>query len=170
MRRLFAVVLSALLVLGFAPVAKADIAGLTPCAESARFQQRASAADTPQAIARFDRYSKSLCGDDGLPHALIPAPTEPFAMSFIRGHEGEIMIPGVIFIYIAGIIGWAGRSYLQAIKAKGHKAALDNEIHLDITLAFNCMLRASAWPWLAHIEGQNGSLRESDDKITVSPR
>ena len=94
MRRLFAVVLSALLVLGFAPVAKADIAGLTPCAENARFQQRASAADTPQAIARFDRYSKSLCGDDGLPHALIPAPVEPFAMSFIRGHEGEIMIPG----------------------------------------------------------------------------
>lgn len=30
MRRLFAVVLSALLVFGFAPVAKADVAGLTP--------------------------------------------------------------------------------------------------------------------------------------------
>ena len=48
MRRLFAVVLSTLLVFGFAPVAKADVAGLTPCAESARFQQRASAAcNTP---------------------------------------------------------------------------------------------------------------------------
>ncbi|MFL0727940.1 MAG: Photosystem I reaction center subunit III, partial [Prochlorococcus sp.] len=47
MRRLFAVVLSALLIIGFAPVAKADIAGLTSCAENARFQQRASAADTP---------------------------------------------------------------------------------------------------------------------------
>ena len=32
MRRLFAVVLSALLVFGFAPVAKADVAGL-PCSE-----------------------------------------------------------------------------------------------------------------------------------------
>ena len=170
MRRLFAVVLSALLIIGFAPVAKADIAGLTPCAENARFQQRASAADTPQAIARFDRYSKSLCGDDGLPHALIPAPTEPFAMSFIRGHEGEIMIPGVIHLYILGIIGWAGRSYLQAIKAKGHKQALHDEIHIDTVLAFNCMLRATAWPWLAHAEGQNGSLRQSDNNITVSPR
>ncbi|MDP6203445.1 MAG: Photosystem I reaction center subunit III [Prochlorococcaceae cyanobacterium ETNP18_MAG_14] len=170
MRRLFAVVLSALLIIGFAPVAKADIAGLTSCAENARFQQRASAADTPQAIARFDRYSKSLCGDDGLPHALIPAPTEPFAMSIIRGHEGEIMIPGVIHLYILGIIGWAGRSYLHAIKAKGHKQALHDEIHIDTTLAFNCMLRATAWPWLAHAEGQNGSLRESDNNITVSPR
>ncbi|HGY5549170.1 MAG: Photosystem I reaction center subunit III [Prochlorococcus sp.] len=170
MRRLFAVVLSALLIIGFAPVAKADIAGLTSCAENARFQQRASAADTPQAIARFDRYSKSLCGDDGLPHALIPAPTEPFAMSSIRGHEGEIMIPGVIHLYILGIIGWAGRSYLHAIKAKGHKQALHDEIHIDTTLAFNCMLRATAWPWLAHAEGQNGSLRESDNNITVSPR
>ncbi|HGY5539378.1 MAG: Photosystem I reaction center subunit III [Prochlorococcaceae cyanobacterium ETNP7_MAG_30] len=170
MRRLFAVVLSALLIIGFAPVAKADIAGLTPCAENARFQQRASTADTPQAIARFDRYSKSLCGDDGLPHALIPAPTEPFAMSFIRGHEGEIMIPGVIHLYILGIIGWAGRSYLHAIKAKGHKQALHDEIHIDTVLAFNCMLRATAWPWLAHAEGQNGSLRQSDNNITVSPR
>ncbi|HJL68419.1 MAG TPA: Photosystem I reaction center subunit III [Prochlorococcaceae cyanobacterium Gl_MAG_24] len=170
MRRLFAVVLSALLIIGFAPVAKADIAGLTPCAENARFQQRASTADTPQAIARFDRYSKSLCGDDGLPHALIPAPTEPFAMSYIRGHEGEIMIPGVIHLYILGIIGWAGRSYLHAIKAKGHKQALHDEIHIDTVLAFNCMLRATAWPWLAHAEGQNGSLRQSDNNITVSPR
>ena len=170
MRRLFAVVLSALLIIGFAPVAKADIAGLTSCAENARFQQRDSTADTPQAIARFDRYSKSLCGDDGLPHALIPAPTEPFAMSFIRGHEGEIMIPGVIHLYILGIIGWAGRSYLHAIKAKGHKQALHDEIHIDTVLAFNCMLRATAWPWLAHAEGQNGSLRQSDNNITVSPR
>ena len=51
MRRLFALALSALLVFGFAPVAKADVAGLTPCSESARFQQRASAAATPQAKA-----------------------------------------------------------------------------------------------------------------------
>ncbi len=46
MRRLFAVLISALLIFGFAPVAKADVAGLTPCAESARFQQRAAAATT----------------------------------------------------------------------------------------------------------------------------
>jgi photosystem I subunit 3 len=33
MRRLFAVLISALLIFGFAPVAKADVAGLTPCAD-----------------------------------------------------------------------------------------------------------------------------------------
>ena len=71
MRRLFAVVLSTLLVFGFAPVAKADVAGLTPCAESARFQQRASAASTPQAKARFEMYSHCLlytsdAADEGL--------------------------------------------------------------------------------------------------------
>ena len=66
MRRLFALALSALLVFGFAPVAKADVAGLTPCSESARFQQRASAATTPQAKARFEMYSQAVCGEDGL--------------------------------------------------------------------------------------------------------
>ena len=53
MRRLFAVLISALLLFGFASVANADVAGLTPCAESSRFQQRASSAATPQAKARF---------------------------------------------------------------------------------------------------------------------
>ena len=38
MRRLFAALLSALLVFGFAPVAKADVAGLTPCSLRVRFQ------------------------------------------------------------------------------------------------------------------------------------
>ena len=71
MRRLFALALSALLVFGFAPVAKADVAGLTPCAESARFQQRASAAATPQAKARFEMYSEAVCGEDGLPHLIV---------------------------------------------------------------------------------------------------
>ena len=71
MRRLFALALSALLVFGFAPVAKADVAGLTPCAESARFQQRASAATTDQAKARFEMYSQAVCGEDGLPHLIV---------------------------------------------------------------------------------------------------
>ena len=67
MRRLFAVVLSAFLLFGFAPAAKADVAGLTPCAENARFQQRAAAAKTDQAKARFEAYGQALCGTDGLP-------------------------------------------------------------------------------------------------------
>ena len=67
MRRLFALALSILLALGLAPAANADLAGLTPCIDSTRFQQRAAAASTSQAKARFARYSEALCGDDGLP-------------------------------------------------------------------------------------------------------
>ena len=59
MRRLFAVLLSALLIFGFAPVAKADVAGLTPCSESARFQQRAATASTDQAKARFAKIGRA---------------------------------------------------------------------------------------------------------------
>ena len=106
MRRLFAVVLSALLVFGFAPVVKAEnIApshgGLTPCSENARFQERASAASNAQAVARFDRYSKAVCGEDGLPHLIITPTIEPFSWNFLRGHEGDVLIPGHIFLYVA---------------------------------------------------------------------
>ena len=46
MRRLFALALSTMLTLGFVPTANAGLAGLTPCVDSARFQQRAAAAST----------------------------------------------------------------------------------------------------------------------------
>ena len=84
MRRLFAVLLSAFLVLGFAPVAHADIGGLTPCAENARFQQRAGTATTTQAKRRFEMYSKALCGADGLPHLIVDGRWS---------HAGDFMIP-----------------------------------------------------------------------------
>ena len=41
MRRFFAVLLRGFLLFGFAPMAHADVAGLTPCSENARFQARA---------------------------------------------------------------------------------------------------------------------------------
>ena len=107
MRRLFAVLISALLIFGFAPVAKADVAGLTPCAESARFQSRAAAASTPQAKARFEMYSQASCGADGLPHLIVDGRLS---------HAGDFIIPGIAFLYIAGCIGWAGRNYLMAIQ------------------------------------------------------
>ena len=109
MRRLFAVVLSALLVFGFAPVAKADVAGLTPCSESARFQQRAAAATTPQAKARFEMYSQASCGEDGLPHLIVDGRWS---------HAGDFVYPGIMFLYVAGCIGWAGREYLKATRGK----------------------------------------------------
>ncbi|TGG85352.1 MAG: Photosystem I reaction center subunit III [Aphanocapsa feldmannii 277cV] len=158
MRRLFAVLLSAFLFFGFASSAHADVAGLTPCSENARFQERAATAATPQAEARFAMYGQALCGEEGLPRLIVDGRFS---------HAGDFAIPGVMFLYMAGWIGWAGRSYLKAIRGKG---AAGKEIQIDVTLALTCAVGAAAWPVAALGEYQSGSLIESDDKITVSPR
>jgi len=139
--------------------AKADVAGLTPCSESARFQQRAATAKTDQAKARFAMYSQSVCGADGLPHLIVDGRWN---------HAGDFMLPGIAFLYIAGCIGWAGRSYLRAIR--GDKDATMKEIQIDLPLAFKSTLAAATWPLAAFGELTSGKLLESDDKVTVSPR
>lgn len=159
MRRLFAVLLSAFLVLGFAPAVRADIGGLTPCAENARFQQRAGTATTAQAKHRFEMYSKALCGADGLPHLVVDGRWS---------HAGDFIIPGIAFLYIAGCIGWAGRSYLQAVATR--KDATMHEIQIDLPLAFKSTLAAASWPLAAFGELTSGKLTQVDSKITVSPR
>ena len=159
MRRLFAVLISALLLFGFAPVAKADVAGLTPCSESARFQQRASAAATPQAKARFEMYSQAVCGTDGLPHLIVDGRLS---------HAGDFIIPGIAFLYITGTIGWAGRTYLRAVATR--KDATMHEIQIDVPLAFKSTLAAATWPLAAFGELTSGKLTQADSKITVSPR
>ena len=158
MRRLFAVVLSALLVFGFAPVAKADVAGFTPCSESARFQQRAAAATTPQAKARFEMYSQASCGEDGLPHLIVDGRWS---------HAGDFVYPGIMFLYITGCIGWAGREYLKATRGKN---AAQYEIFIDRSIAFKSLLAAATWPLAAFGEFTSGKLLEDDSKVTVSPR
>jgi len=178
MRRFFAIALSALLVLGFAPAANAAkgavlnrdrpatafvagggsaVSGLTPCGENARFMERASAATTQKDIIRFKRYSKAVCGEDGLPHLIVDGRWN---------HAGEILIPGILFVYITGIIGWSGRSYL--IASKGNKNAWDNEIHIDFKLARKCVIKAASWPALAEQEWRNGTLLRNDEDISLN--
>ena len=161
MRRLFALALVLCLWLGFTPSASADVAGLTPCGESAAFQARAAAAATPQAQQRFDFYANSgvLCGEEGLPHLVVDGRWS---------HAGEFMIPGIMFLYIAGWIGWVGRSYL--IKIRGEKKPEMKEIIIDVPLAFSTMLTGFAWPLAAFGEFSSGKLTEDDSKISVSPR
>ena len=158
-RRLFGLLLSVFLLFGFVPVAHADIGGLTPCSENARFQQRAAAAQTDQAKARFALYSQALCGTDGLPHLIVDGRWS---------HAGDFIIPGIAFLYIAGCIGWAGRNYLRAIR--NDKDAAMKEIQIDLPLALKSTLAAATWPLAAFGELTSGKLLESDDKITVSPR
>tara|TARA_R100001509_G_scaffold57268_1_gene31597 strand:+ start:151 stop:459 length:309 start_codon:yes stop_codon:yes gene_type:complete len=78
----------------------------------------------------------------------------------------ELTIPALMFIYIAGCIGWAGRTYL--IKVRDRKDAAMAEIILDVRLAIRCILTSAIWPLEAHFEARSGKLLEPN--VTVSPR
>jgi len=161
MRRLFAVALVLCLWLGFVPPASADVAGLTPCGESAAFQKRAASATTESAKARFEFYGNSnlLCGDDGLPHLIVDGDLS---------HMGEFLIPSILFLYIAGWIGWVGRAYLIAVRRE--KNSEEKEIIIDVPLAVKCSLSGFSWPLLAFKEMTTGEMFAKDSEITVSPR
>ena len=161
MRRLFAVALVLCLWLGFVPPASADVAGLTPCGESAAFQKRAASATTESAKARFEFYGNSnlLCGDDGLPHLIVDGDLS---------HMGEFLIPSILFLYIAGWIGWVGRAYLIAVRRE--KNSEEKEIIIDVPLAVTCSLSGFSWPLLAFKEMTTGEMFAKDNEITVSPR
>ena len=160
MRHLFAIVLAAFLWVGIAPMAHADYySNLTPCGENAEFLDLAEEAETPAAQARFEKYSTLLCGEDGLPHLNVDGNL---------GHLSEFVVPGVMFLYIAGWIGWVGRSYLQAIKAD--KKPEDKEIVIDVPLAVKCSLSGFAWPLAAFGEFSSGKMFADESEVTVSPR
>ena len=78
----------------------------------------------------------------------------------------ELTIPAMMFIYIAGCIGWAGRKYLIIVRER--KDAAMSEIILDVRLAIRCILTSAIWPVEAHFEARSGNLTESN--VTVSPR
>ena len=147
-----------MLLIGFAPGANAAKGAVLnrdkPPTES---QSRAASASSLKDIARFKRYGKALCGEDGLPHLIVDGRWN---------HAGEIFIPMICFIYIAGIIGWSGRSYL--IESRKKKNSWDNEIHIDFQLARRCVIQAAAWPSLADKEWRNGNLLEKDQNIPLN--
>ncbi|WOG89565.1 hypothetical protein DCAR_0208803 [Daucus carota subsp. sativus] len=157
-----------------APVlpASADIAGLTPCKDSKQFAKREKqqlkklesslkiyAPDSAPALAikatmektkrRFDNYGKQglLCGSDGLPHLIV---------SGDQRHWGEFITPGILFLYIAGWIGWVGRSYLIAIRDE--KKPTQKEIIIDVPLASKLLFRGFSWPVAAYRAYLNGDL------------
>lgn len=161
MRRLFALVLAISLWFGIALPASADVAGLTPCGESAAFQQRAANATTESAKARFAFYGESslLCGSDGLPHLIVDGDL---------AHAGEFLIPSLLFLYITGWIGWVGRAYIIAVRSD--KSPEEKEIIIDVPLAIKCSLSGFAWPLTAAKDILSGEMFAKDSEITVSPR
>lgn len=164
MRRLFAVILATCLWLNFAPPAQALGANLVPCSESPAFQERAlearnTTADPMSGQKRFERYSQALCGPEGLPHLIVDGRWE---------RAGDFMIPGLMFLYITGWIGWVGRAYLIAIK-KGSDTE-QKEIQIDVNLAIPIMLSGFTWPINAAKEFLSGELVAKESEVTVSPR
>ncbi len=182
MQRLFTLVLVVCLWLGFAPAASADVAGLVPCKDSAAFNERLDlrvqdlekrldlykAGSTPaEALKgqiantqrRFDGYSNLLCGAEGLPHLITDGRLD---------HAGEFVLPGLLFLYLAGWLGWAGRSYLMVTRKSDQPEY--NEIQINVPLAIKSFATALLWPLAAVKETLTGELQEKDSNITVSPR
>nr|YP_010873103.1 photosystem I reaction center subunit III (plastocyanin-binding) [Nemalion vermiculare]WGV34387.1 photosystem I reaction center subunit III (plastocyanin-binding) [Nemalion vermiculare] len=168
----------------FSNNAYSDVAGLVPCKDSIAFNKRLKSsikklevrlakyeASTPPAIAlesqiaktknRFDRYGKAglLCGTDGLPHLVTDGRWS---------RAGDFVFPGLLFIYIAGWIGWVGRGYLQAISTSNKPT--EKEIILDVPLALKFSASGFTWPLAAWQEFTSGKLIEAEENITVSPR
>lgn len=165
MKRLFALILVVTLWFNFTPSASADgVAGLTKCADTPAFQQKSqnylnTTDDTQSGAKRAARYGEALCGPEGNPHLIVDGRWS---------HMGDFFIPGVLFLYIAGWIGWAGRSYLIAIR--GEKNPQMSEIVINVPLAIGKMLAAATWPLLAFAEFSSGKFVAKDSEITVSPR
>jgi len=184
MKRLLFVLVSLLTFISTPNMASADVAGLVPCKDSAVFKKRLDGSvkkltgrlenyepGTPAYLAleaqidktkvRFDKYGKQglLCGADGLPHLI--ADGRP-------SHAGEFVVPGILFIYIAGYIGWSGRSYMQYNK-KTDKPN-ENEIIINVPVAIGMMSASFLWPIAAWNELISGELLVPSDEVTVSPR
>jgi photosystem I subunit 3 len=185
MKKLFATIFLSLGFLFTCSGANAsDIAGLTPCKDSKAFEKRLQNSSaklesrmksydvgSPSYLAlqtqlertqsRFKRYGDTgmLCGNDGLPHLITDGRWS---------HAGDFTIPGIGFLYIAGWIGWAGRTYLSFTKSSANPT--EKEIIIDVPLASRVMISSFSWPVSAWRELASGKLIAPADEITTSPR
>lgn len=110
---------------------------------------------------RFGRYSDSslLCGKEGLPHIIPDGEWK---------HANEFVIPGLLFIYITGWIGWSSRKYIQY--ASTTENSFENEIIINVPIAITLMNSGFLWPIMVWKEFTKGDLLANDNDITTSPR
>jgi photosystem I subunit 3 len=164
--------------------ANADFSSLTPCKDSPAFQKRLTNSVkklenrlkfyTPETKeskvllkeidatkARFERYGNSnlLCGKEGLPRIIASGQWD---------HANEFIIPGLLFLYITGWIGWVGRKYVRYASTTSNP--FEDEIIINVPVAISIMNSGFLWPVDAWKEFTTGDLLASDDDITVSPR
>ena len=164
--------------------ANATFDALTPCKESAPFKKRLASSvkkletrlklytpeskestflikEIEQTKARFARYESTnlLCGKEGLPRIIASGQWD---------HANEFTIPGVLFLYITGWIGWVGRKYVRYASTTSNP--FENEIIINVPVALAIMTSGFLWPVDAWKEFTTRDLLASDDDITVSPR
>lgn len=164
MKQLLAFILILTLWFNFAPPARADLSHLTPCSESPAFQQKSKSylntTDDPRSgQKRAERYRSALCNEAGLPVLIVDGRWD---------HMGDFFIPSLLFLYIAGWIGWVGRAYLIAVRQE--KDPEMKEIIIDVPLAIGKMLGGFLWPLAALQEFTSGKLTAKDSEIPISPR
>ena len=164
--------------------ANADFSSLTPCKDSPAFQKRLTTSvkklenrlklyipeskeaqfltkEIESTKARFERYGNSslLCGKEGLPRIIASGQWD---------HANDFVVPGIIFIYITGWIGWVGRKYIRY--ATTTENAFESEIIINVPVALAIMNSGFLWPVEAWKELTTGDLLATDDDVTVSPR
>jgi len=165
--------------------ANATFDALTPCKESAPFKKRLATSVkkletrlklyTPESKeanfltheieatkARFERYAKNdnlLCGKEGLPRIIASGQWD---------RANEFVVPGILFLYITGWIGWVGRKYVRY--ASTTENPFENEIIINVPVAIKIMNSGFLWPVEAWKEFTSGDLIATDDDVTVSPR
>lgn len=165
MRRLLALLFAITLWFNCATTASAaEVSGLVPCRESPAFQQRAAnprdtVGDPSSGEKRLERYANKLCGPDGLPRLITDGRLS---------HADEFLIPGLLFLFITGWIGWVGRAYLIAVRDTKNPEM--KEVIIDLPLALKCMLTGFTWPLAALKELLSGELTVAEEEIPVSPR
>jgi len=99
---------------------------------------------------REQAYGDRYCGKrDGLPRTVATG-------EIVRGN---VVIPGLMFLYTAGWIGWAGRSYL--IRTQDEM----KELNIDVPLALTCMASGFAWPVAAWQSIVNGEMAVKDTDL-----
>jgi len=129
----------------------------TPDSKEAGFIQK----EIEQTKARFERYGNAnlLCGKEGLPRIIATG-------QFDRANE--FVIPGIMFLYITGWIGWVGRKYLRYASTTSN--SFENEIIINVPVALTIMNSGFLWPVEAWKEFSSGDLLAAEDDVTKSPR
>ena len=160
-RWLVTLFLSLMIVLSFNSPVFAINQTLVPCQESQAFQDlQKRVPNTYYFDKPMQAYSSNLlCGaDDGLPHLTLDRLSNVI----------DAIIPFSIFFYVAGLIGWSGRAYLQ----KSNKASNpeEQEIFINLPTAIAAIFQGLLWPLLFLKELASGELTAKENEISVSPR